>query len=162
MKKRVHPLTGVLLIAIVLVLVMVVYRQRLDVVSPEPTVTITHTPQGPPTAEPDLGIAWMPEPGSNGIRVAKILPSPPPSRLALLGVKPGDMLMEVNGKTADLGDFSRALDQLQDKGKPFTMTVIRGGQKVKLEAKKLPESLKGMKFHPTAGAAEGRGGRRGG
>ena len=162
MKKRVHPLTGVLLIAIVLVLVMVVYRQRLDVVSPDPTPTIVHTPQGPPMAEPDLGIAWMFEPGSNGIRVAKILPSPPPSRLALLGVKPGDMLMEVNGKTADLGDFSRALDQLQDKGKSFTMTVIRGGQKVKLEAKKLPESLKGMKFHPTAGAAEGRGGRRGG
>ncbi len=68
----------------------------------------------------------------------------------------------MNGKPADLGDFSEALDQLQNKGKPFTLTVIRDGQKVKLKAKKLPDSLKGMKFGPTAGDAEGRGGRRGG
>jgi len=161
-KKRVHPLTGVLLIAIVLVLVMVVYRQRLDVVSPDPTPIVVCGPQGPPMVEPGLGIAWIPDPKSNRIRVIRLLPSPPPSRLALLGVKPGDTLIELNGKVRDLDNISRALDQLQDKGKPFTLTVIRGGQKVKLEAKKLPESLKGMKFHPTAGAAEGRGGRRGG
>jgi S1-C subfamily serine protease len=135
-----------LVIAIVLVLVLMSYRQRLETVSPTPTATIVQVPQGPPMEEPALGIAWTPGPDAQQIVVMKILPSPPPSRLALIGVRPGDFLTEVNDEKADLGNIETALDELQNKGTPFTLTVLRGGQSVKLEAKQLPASLKGMDF----------------
>lgn len=147
MKRKIHPATGVLVILIVLVLVMMSYRQRLETVSPTPQAMVVQVPQGPPQDDPSLGISWMPGPDTEQIVVAKILPSPPPSRLTLIGIKPGDMISAVNDKKADLGDIERALDQLQDKGIPFTLTVIRGGRSVKLEAKKLPDALKGVDFN---------------
>ena len=146
MKKRIHPATGVLVIAIVLVLVMMMYRQRLETVDPTPVPIVMNVPQGPPLDEPTLGISWMPEPGTDSIRVTRLLASPPPSRLSLLGVKPGDRLVEVNGKTDVQGLLNTALNDLQNKGIPFTLTIARGSQRVKLEAKQLPAALKEWDF----------------
>jgi len=145
-KKRIHPATGVLVIAIALVIVMMVGRKRMEELSPTPVATIVTTPQGPPMEEPSLGITWQVEQRGEGIRVANLLPSPPPSRLALLGVQPADLLAKVNGTPCDFGNLEKALDELTYRGKPFTLTVVRGGQQVKIEAKQLPAALKRMKF----------------
>ena len=146
MKKRIHPATGVLVIAIVLVLVMMVGRKRMEVLSPTPTARIVAIPQGPPMEEPALGITWQVDQREGGIRVANLLPSPPPSRLALLGVRPADLLAEVNGEECTFKNLEESLNELTYRGKPFTLTVIRGGQQVKIEAKQLPAALKRMKF----------------
>ena len=162
MKKRVHPVTGVLIIAIVLLVLAMVYRQRMEVVSPTPQATITVAPQGPPMPEPSLGFAWMPEPGQKGIPVNRLLPGPPPSRVALIGVKSGDVLLEMNGKKLDLEELDKALDALQKKGTPFALTLVRGGQKITLQAKSFPETLKNVDFHAPVADVVGRpGGGRG-
>jgi C-terminal processing protease CtpA/Prc len=145
-KKRIHPATGILVIAIALVMVMMVYRQRLETVDPTITPAFINAPQSMPIDEPGLGISWIEEPGMETVRVSRILASPPPSRLALIGVKPGDRLVEVNGKPDVKGLIAKALEDLQNKGIPFTLTIERGGQRVKLEAKSLPEALKRMDF----------------
>lgn len=149
MKRRVHPVTGLLVIAIAIVFIGLMLSRKLNQEGPGPLGEVGGEgvkmvmPQGAPEREPTLGIVWSPNMGTPGVTVVAFLERPGvPSRLKLAGARPDDIVLGANAdKTARLADIDTALDALITKGTPFTLNLIRGGQQVQLKVTKLPEKV---------------------
>jgi S1-C subfamily serine protease len=90
-----------------------------------------------------LGITGEPSSGSPmGLVVTGFVTSPEPSPLQLMGVEKGDVIVSCNGQQQQIaGRVVTAVRNLQEKGEPVTLVVLRQGKELTLErTEKFPES----------------------
>jgi len=90
-----------------------------------------------------LGITGEPSSGDPlGLAVTGFVESSKPSPLQLMGVAKGDVIVSCNGQAQQIaGRIVVAIRNLQDKGEPITLVVLREGKQITLErTEKFPDS----------------------
>jgi len=90
-----------------------------------------------------LGITGQPSSGDPlGLSVTGFVESSKPSPLQLMGVEKGDVIVSCNGQAQQIaGRIVLAIRNLQDKGEPVTLVVLREGKQITLErSEKFPDS----------------------
>jgi hypothetical protein len=144
-RKRVHTVTVVLTLAVVLFVVFLVYSNRLE---PTGEQQLRMMPMEPvPEHDDRLGVLWKPypqviNPGDEknviGIQVLGFRPPPAPPPLLLVGIKPGDTILECNGEKADVFNIDGAIRALREKGEPMTLLVTKEWGEVTLKIDEWP------------------------
>jgi S1-C subfamily serine protease len=90
-----------------------------------------------------LGITGQPS-GTQpqGLRVTGFTSSTEPSPLEVIGVKEGDVIVGCNGGQEQMaGRCLAAIEGLQERGEPITLTVIRDGQQIELKrTERIPDA----------------------
>jgi membrane-associated protease RseP (regulator of RpoE activity) len=154
MTKRVHPIIAVLALIIALVLVAMVFSRRMQE-PPRQTapmmgrrgagrgggMAMRRGGGGGGTSQSSaLGIRFSQSSSPRGFKVDGFEGSAGSSPLEVIGVKPGDVIMECNGAKQGIRDaLITAIDELQTGGKPITVVVSRGGKELSLKrTEKLP------------------------
>lgn len=143
--KKVHPVTVVLTLAVVLFAVFLIYSNRLGPGAAPPQQMMPMEPV--PDHDSRLGVLWKPYPQVInpedekrviGIQVVGFRPPPTPPPLMLAGVRPGDIILECNGEKADMSNIGAAMDALREKGEAMTLLVQKEWGEVTLKVEEWP------------------------
>ncbi len=139
LKIRVHPVTVILVLAIVGLAIFMGYSHKLER-PPVATVPAAEQRQLPAFRDEELG-AWL-RPSLQqdvGDTVLGFQPSAAASPLAQLGCVPGDVLVSCNGKPIAGNNVAKAIEAMEKTGKPVVLVVFRDGKKTELKTTKMPD-----------------------
>jgi len=140
LKTRIHPVTVILVLAIVGLAVYMGYSRKLERQSAPTVPAGTAERQLPAVRDEELG-AWL-RPSVQldvGDTIVGFQPSAAASPLAMLGCLPGDVLVSCNGDPIAGGNVRKAIEEMEKTGKPVVLVVYRSGKKTQLKTKKLPD-----------------------
>ncbi len=150
MKRKIHPLTGILCILIALVLAAFYWTSQTNnsapVMAAQPAATASQPlrvvqGQAPDEQDVALGIVYEVSQVQGmgvGFHVIELLNRQVPSRLGLAGVQKDDTLFYVKGDEQHrLGGIYMALDRLVTQHKPFTLVLGRQNKQMELTVKTL-------------------------
>jgi hypothetical protein len=145
MQRRLHPITVVMALAVVFFAIFIVYSRKMDTTGPRRTITDWEARGGvpPPHHNTELGIMESPVPGRHAMKIMGFRGPPGPSPLMIAGCRPRDIVIECNGKQFDYTELDNAVEELREKGTPFTLTVERGGQTVTVNVSHWPKRAPG-------------------
>lgn len=141
LKMRVHPVTVVLALAVVLLAVFFIYSRKLESQNPPlgpEELRLLQRPMPAPAYDEALGVVLQVIPESKQEKVVGFRPSRQASPLGLLGCMPGDVLVSINGKPVSGKNVRQAMEDLEKKKKPISLIIERGGQRLELKHTKMP------------------------
>ena len=142
MQKKLHPLTVIFALAIVLFAVFVIYSRQVKSEPPRRPITAFEARGGVPAPSHDdtLGIMYS-SAGPASIRIMGFLPPPAPPPLMVVGCRARDDIIGINDEPFTWQGMKTAIDEVKENGTPFTLRVRRQGTEIEIEVTEWPEPM---------------------
>ncbi len=140
LKSRVHPVTVVLTLVVVGFAIFMLYGRKLEQQTPSGPVLPRgmDRPLPQPAYDEALGALLTVSIDPPGDKIVAFRPRRDASVLGVLGLYPGDIVVNINGQGLTAGTVQEAMDALKKDGTPITIELYRNGQKMELKYTELP------------------------